>query len=287
MNAGHALDHECEGDPSAEPPAATGASRDTLAAPGAGHLTRRALGTLAAVGVAAGLAAAALPPRSSSVRAAASQPSPMRQGVFAMQSTPQAGLPPDDARAVATDAYIYAYSMLYNYKTLFTQAVDPSFPGYVGGFNRYRNYSRVFTPTDTDIVTPNNDTPYSWAWLDLRTEPMVLTVPAMDRYYVCQGFDLYTFNFTGELPVYPAGVGRRRAGRHHRGHSDRHGVHRHPDPHRNHGGGDSRSGAAPGDPAPVPLHLPQRIRGDPAAVSRTAVPLPGLGSRARQFPRLH
>ncbi|MFM7735864.1 MAG: DUF1254 domain-containing protein, partial [Alphaproteobacteria bacterium] len=56
---------------------------------------------------------------------------------------------------------------------------------------------RSATPADKDIVTPNNDTPYSWAWLDLRGEPMVLTLPAVPapRYYVNQWFDLYTHNF--------------------------------------------------------------------------------------------
>ena len=86
--------------------------------------------------------------------------------------------------------------MLYNYKTLFQQVSDPSFPGFVGGFNRYRHYSRGFTPADKDIVTPSNDTPYSWAWLDLRAEPVVVSVPASpNRYYVLQWFDLYTHNF--------------------------------------------------------------------------------------------
>ena len=102
----------------------------------------------------------------------------------------------DEAKKIATEAYLYAYPMLYNYKTLFQQSADPSFPGYVGGFNRFRHYSRGFTPADMDIVTPSNDTPYSWAWLDLRTEPMVVSVPASpDRYYVQQWFDLYTHNF--------------------------------------------------------------------------------------------
>lgn len=101
----------------------------------------------------------------------------------------------EEAREIAADAYLYAYAMLYNYKTLFQQVKDPSFPGYIGGFNRFRHYSRGFTPADTDIVTPSNDTPYSWAWLDLRAEPMVVSVPtAPDRYYVLQWFDLYTHN---------------------------------------------------------------------------------------------
>ena len=103
---------------------------------------------------------------------------------------------PSEAKAIAADAYLYAYGMLYNYKTLFQQTADPSFPGYIGGFNRYRHYSRGFTPADKDIVTPSNDTPYSWAWLDLRAEPMVVSVPASpERYYVLQWFDLYTHNF--------------------------------------------------------------------------------------------
>ena len=105
-------------------------------------------------------------------------------------------VPAAEAKAIAADAYLYAYPMLYNYKTLFQQTADPSFPGYIGGFNRYRHYSRGFTPADKDIVTPSNDTPYSWAWLDLRAEPMVVSVPASpNRYYVLQWFDLYTHNF--------------------------------------------------------------------------------------------
>ena len=55
------------------------------------------------------------------------------------------------SKAIASDAYIYGYAMLYNYKTMFQQAVDPSFPGYIGGFGRFRHYSRGFTPADADI----------------------------------------------------------------------------------------------------------------------------------------
>ena len=99
--------------------------------------------------------------------------------------------------AIAREAFIYAYPMLYNYKTLQEQTQDQFSPAYVGGFGRFRHYSKTYTPADTDIVTPNNDTPYSWAWLDLRAEPWVLSVPELseDRYNVFQWFDLYTHNF--------------------------------------------------------------------------------------------
>ena len=59
------------------------------------------------------------------------------------------------------------------------------------------NEARVFTYKDTTIVTPNSDTPYSLAGLDLRAEPMVLCVPAVEkkRYYDVQLVDMYTFNY--------------------------------------------------------------------------------------------
>ncbi len=98
---------------------------------------------------------------------------------------------------ICEDAYVFAYPMLENYRTLFTQACDPKFGGYIGGFDRYRHYSRPYTPSDSDIVTPNNDTVYSWAWLDLRREPIVMEIPDIDasRYNIFQWFDLYTYNF--------------------------------------------------------------------------------------------
>jgi hypothetical protein len=105
-------------------------------------------------------------------------------------------LTPAEAKAITGEAWAYALAPVILYETMHAQAIDAASPSYVGGFNRFRHYDRLFTPANTDVRTPNNDTPYSWAWLDLRAEPIILSVPAVpDRYYVNQWVDLYTHNF--------------------------------------------------------------------------------------------
>jgi hypothetical protein len=98
----------------------------------------------------------------------------------------------DERRSIARDAYTFGYAMVENYRTLYEQAVDSADPRYTGGFGGFRHYSEPFTPDNTDIVTPNNDTPYSWGWFDLRAEPVVITVPAIERFYILPFHDLYT-----------------------------------------------------------------------------------------------
>jgi hypothetical protein len=64
-------------------------------------------------------------------------------------------------------------------------------------FNQIHNEARVFTYEDTAVVTANSDTPYSILWLDLRAEPMVLSIPAVEkpRYFSVMLCDGNTFNF--------------------------------------------------------------------------------------------
>lgn len=104
---------------------------------------------------------------------------------------------PPDARAIAKDAYIYAFPMADNYATLYKQAIDKTGNDYRAPFNVLSNASSVATPEDKFVVTPNSDTPYSYLWMDLRAEPMVVTMPKIEknRYYTGQLVDLYTFNF--------------------------------------------------------------------------------------------
>ena len=105
--------------------------------------------------------------------------------------------PAEEVRKIARDAYVYGVPMIDQYRAIHTFSLDPANPQYRAPMNTLASYDRLFTPDDTTVVTPNADTPYTLANLDLRAEPMVLGVPAIDpkRYYVFQLMDLYTFNF--------------------------------------------------------------------------------------------
>jgi len=104
---------------------------------------------------------------------------------------------PEQVQAIAAEAYVYGFPMVMNYKTMYQYAVDAENPDYKGPFNEVACEARLFTPDDRAVVTPNADTPYCMFWMDLRAEPLVLSVPEIDeeRYYSFQLIDLYTHNF--------------------------------------------------------------------------------------------
>ncbi len=106
-------------------------------------------------------------------------------------------LAPSDARAFAKEAYIYGFPMVDNYRVMFGFSIYEKSPEFKAPLNQLKNESNVATPEDKTVQTPNSDTPYSLAWLDLRAEPIVLTVPPIDpkRYFSVQLIDAYTFNF--------------------------------------------------------------------------------------------
>jgi hypothetical protein len=108
-----------------------------------------------------------------------------------------AAVTPAQARAIAKEAYIYANPLVDAYRAMYGWIVDEQDPEFKAPLNRIGNVPRVFTPEDRAVQGPNSDTPYSFLGLDLRTEPIVLTVPKIekDRYFSIQLIDLYTHNF--------------------------------------------------------------------------------------------
>jgi len=107
------------------------------------------------------------------------------------------GVSAAEARAIAKEAYIYGSPMVDSYRIQHAYFVDRANPEYKAPWNQIKNIPRVFTPEDKAVQTPNSDTPYSMLGMDLRAEPIVLSVPSIEkeRYYCIQLIDLYTQNF--------------------------------------------------------------------------------------------
>jgi hypothetical protein len=102
-----------------------------------------------------------------------------------------------ETKAIAEEAFIYGLPIVMNYAVMNEYCVDKNSGQYKAPFNTMFNEARVFTYKDTAVVTPNSDTPYSMIWLDLRAEPIVISVPAVEkeRYYSVQLIDGNTYNY--------------------------------------------------------------------------------------------
>lgn len=112
----------------------------------------------------------------------------------AMAAAP-ATKPAPDLREIARQAYVWGYPSVDLYSILVGQGLDPSSPEYLGPANQVHPIRKVATPEDTLVIAPNVDTPYAYAWLDLRAGPVVVVVPPFepDRYVSLQLFDTYTW----------------------------------------------------------------------------------------------
>src|SRR3954468_10101317 len=97
-----------------------------------------------------------------------------------------------EAKAIAEEGFIYGLPIVMNYAVMYEYSVDKNSGQYKAPFNQIKNEPRVFTYKDTAVITPNSDPPDSMLWLHLRAEPIVLSVPAIEkgRYYsvmLCDG----------------------------------------------------------------------------------------------------
>jgi len=111
------------------------------------------------------------------------------------QGVPVPGI--EETKAIAEEGFIYGLPIVMNYAVMYEYAVDRNSGQFKAPFNEIKNEPNVYTYKDTAIVTPNSDTPYSFLWMDVRAEPMVLSVPAVEksRYYAVQLCDGNTYNF--------------------------------------------------------------------------------------------
>ncbi|KRC73128.1 hypothetical protein D3C87_512280 [compost metagenome] len=138
------------------------------------------------------------------------------------QSVGIQGVTAQQARSIAREAYLYGTPMVASYQAMYAFSIDKKSPQYKGPFNTLNtidNPVRAGAPGDVAPAAPeasasanisgrtsgsrsggtsggtSGSTSYSFAVLDLRAEPVVITVPPIEarRDFALQFMDLYTY----------------------------------------------------------------------------------------------
>lgn len=107
---------------------------------------------------------------------------------------PTAPLPDTPEVAQLRAAYAFALPVYEMMRTRHLQIEKAESVG-APGVNRLYARTTLADATSREVTTPNNDTLYSSAWLDLAGGPVILDTPAIaDRYHSAALMDLFTDN---------------------------------------------------------------------------------------------
>jgi hypothetical protein len=93
------------------------------------------------------------------------------------------------------DAYFYAYPIVSMDATMrqATNVPDASSVNMRAPVNQFAHVRKYPKADEKDVVRFNFDTLYSFAWLDLSKEPIILSVPdTQGRYYLLPMLDMWT-----------------------------------------------------------------------------------------------
>lgn len=113
-------------------------------------------------------------------------------GLAVCATTAAHAITPEEAQAIAEEAYIYGYSLIsveMSRKVITNVEKPTTTRAPMGQFANLREYpSAAFR----DVTAPNADTLYSNAFVDVSEEPWVISWPDMgDRYYVWEFYDAW------------------------------------------------------------------------------------------------
>ena len=116
-------------------------------------------------------------------------------GSRALAQQAAAPLSADEASAIATDAYIYGYSLITTEVTRVQMSNVAKVEGLHAPMGEFINVKRYPPANFRAVSAPNADTLYSIGWLDLA-EPQVFSHPDMGkRFYLFEMTDLWMTDF--------------------------------------------------------------------------------------------
>ena len=99
-----------------------------------------------------------------------------------------------DLKSAAREAWLYGLPLI-EMATTRARALTGAGGAVRAGLNAFRHSRDLATHESRGVTTPNNDTLYSSAWMDLTKGPLTLTIPATgDRYISVAGMNMYTDN---------------------------------------------------------------------------------------------
>lgn len=98
-----------------------------------------------------------------------------------------------EASEIADEAYVFGYPLVLMDVTRRVMTAVPKAGAHKAPVNQFLHIREFPDYTMTDVVSPNADTLYSTAWLDLTKEPIILSVPDTGkRYYLMEMLDAWT-----------------------------------------------------------------------------------------------
>ncbi len=100
----------------------------------------------------------------------------------------------EELLSIFGEVYLYGYPLVLMdlTKKVVTNIEKPHPIVSRAPINQLGHYRKFPDHTLTAVVKPNVDTYYSIAWMDLKKEPLVLSMPATDRYYLLPMLDAYS-----------------------------------------------------------------------------------------------
>lgn len=105
----------------------------------------------------------------------------------------------DYAYTLGMQAYVFGFPYVYLPSLRWDWVAKPKPPGSTRPYaplNHFYNSRKLFDASYRDGGAPNNDTLYSWGWMDVSKEPLILSHPNMgERYFTFEMASMDSDNF--------------------------------------------------------------------------------------------